>query len=238
MDYTKSNPMNGKYRESKKKNLSRYYLLLSVVFVVVLFKWGIPLFINIISGPDGEQTAQTQVDNLPPQVPMLSALPEATNSARVFVNGYTEKEVDTELYINDGLVDSQKSDENGAIALDGVLEKGSNRIMVSAKDSAGNSSQSTVLFITYDNAPMDLLIGSPKDGTEYYGSTNQTVDIKGKVNKPNSTVIVNGSYAMTDKDGNFSQRILLNDGENNILIRATDKAGNTNEKNIKLRYNP
>lgn len=239
MDYTKSNPMNGRYRETKsKKNLSRYYILLSVVFIVVLFKWGIPLFFNVLSGPDGTENNTAFADSIPPQVPMLSALSEATNSAKISVTGFTEKEVDVELLINDELVDTQKSDENGAISLEGSLTKGENRLLVNAKDSAGNTSQSPVVLITYDNSPLELILESPKDGSEYFGSNNQTVDIKGKVNKTGTTVIVNGSYSMTDKDGNFNQRILLNNGENNILIKATDKAGNLNEKTLKLIFNP
>jgi hypothetical protein len=236
MDYTKSNLMNGKYRGSKVKSRSGFYIVLSIVFLVVLFKWGLPLFFNVISGPANKQSATAFKDNVPPQVPMISALPEATNAAKIRIEGFTEKEVDTDLLINDNVVDTEKTDANGAIILNGTLEAGSNRIIVRATDSSSNTSQSPVILINFDSKPVDLTVTSPKDGSEYFGGTNQTVDIKGTVSKPTATVIVNGSYAMVDKDGNFTQRIMLANGDNNIKIKATDTAGNTAESSLKLVF--
>lgn len=238
MDYTKSNNMNGKYRETNSKSRSRFYILLSVIFVFVMFKWGVPFFIGVISGPATVRSNSTYQDNLPPQTPLVSALPEATNSAKVIVQGFTEINADTELYINDAMVDSKNTDENGAFLLEGKLVNGSNRITVTARDSAGLSSQSNVTLITFDDKPVVVKIESPKDGTEYFGTNSQSVDINGTVNKPESTVIVNNSFANVGKDGKFSQRIQLNSGENNIVISASDKAGNTKEETLKLVFTP
>ena len=230
--------MIGKYRQAKTKSRSTYYIVLSVVFVIVMLKWGVPGFINLISGPSKKQPVSTYQDNLPPQTPVISALPEATNSAKIVVNGFTEKTVDTELYLNDALTDTKKSDDNGAFSLQGSLEKGANRVIVKARDSAGLSSQSEVIMITFDDKAVELTIDSPKDGSEFFGGNNQTVDISGSVSKPEATVIVNGSYTFVGKDGKFNQRIQLSNGDNNLTISATDKAGNKVEKSLKLTFTP
>lgn len=238
MDYTKLMPITGKYRESKEKSRSRYYILLSIVFVIVLIKWGVPAFIDYVSGPSVSQSNNSEKDVIPPQIPVLSAVPEATNSARFEVQGYTEKEADVELFINDNLVDTKKSDDNGSFVLNGNLEVGSNRLSIKARDTSGNFSQSEDRVITYDNKPVELIIDSPKDGNVYYGSNSQTVDIVGSVNKPDSTVTINGSFAFVSKEGKFNQRYQLTNGENNLKIIVVDRAGNTTEIELKLNFIP
>lgn len=39
-------------------------------------------------------------------------------------------------------------------------------------------------------------------------------------------------------EGNFSFSATLAEGENKFLLRAVDKAGNTSEKNLTLKYSP
>lgn len=231
-------PITGKYRDTKEKNRSRFYILLSVVFLAVLIKWGVPAFINYISGPSVKKNDTPYTDVVPPQIPQLSAVPDATNSASFVVQGYTEKNVDVELYINDALVDTKKSDDSGAFTLDGKLDVGQNRMLVKARDAAGNTSQSDARLITYDNKPVDLTIDSPKDGNQYYGSNSQTIDVVGSVSKPDSTVTVNGSFVFVGKDGKFDQRYQLSNGDNNIKVIAVDTAGNTSEKDFKVIFVP
>lgn len=238
MDYTKSESMNGKYRATKEKNRSGFYIVLSVIFLIVLLKWGIPVFIGVLSSPSSTPNNTTMNDNVPPQIPVISALPEATNSSKIKVEGFTEMDADVELFVNDEVADSGKADSNGAFTLRGNLVKGSNRIQLKAKDASTNISQSEIVTVTYDDKPIELIISSPKDGSEYYGSVNQTVDIKGAVNKNDATVIVNGSYASVDKEGSFNQRIMLNNGDNNIVVKVSDRSGNQVEKSFKLIYNP
>lgn len=231
-------PITGKYRDTKEKNRSRYYILLSIVFIFVLIKWGIPAFINYMSGPTVKNNNSSYTDVIPPQIPQLSAVPDATNSASFEVTGYTEKGVDVALFINDALADTKKSDDNGAFVLDGKLDAGQNRMFVKATDSAGNSSQSDARLINYDNKPVELTIDSPKDGNQYFGSNSQTIDIVGTVSKPDSNVTVNGSFVFVGKDGSFDQRFQLSNGDNNLKVIAVDTAGNTVEKDLKVVFIP
>ena len=58
------------------------------------------------------------------------------------------------------------------------------------------------------------------------------------MSKPDSQVIVNNSFVVVEKDGKFVHRYQLSGGNNEIKILASDRAGNTAEKTIKILYTP
>lgn len=227
----------GKYRRTQEKNRSRFYLFLSVVLVIVMIKWGVPLFVNILAGK-GVAVDKTEKDVIPPQSPALSALAEATNSSSLLVEGYTEGKAKLELLVNDVLETTGVAKDDGSFGLNGNLKNGANRIQVRATDESGNASLSEIKIITVDKEPLELTIASPKDGTEYFGKNSQTVEIVGKTNKTNVQVIANNSFVDVNRDGTFAHKLLLNAGENNIKLIASDKAGNVDEKSIRVTYTP
>ena len=229
--------MAGQYRASKERNRSRFYILLSVIFVIIMAKLGVPWMINTISGPERREATINGNDIIPPQQPAISALPEATNSARLFVEGYTESGAEVELLVNDVTAGSTRADEGGLFKFDAAtLKLGQNRVGVTATDSAGNTSQSPVSLITFDNTPIVLTVNSPSNGSEYFGKANQTIEIKGEVNKDESQVLVNNSFALVEDEGIFIYRLMLSDGENTIKVIATDKSGNKDEAELKIIF--
>ena len=234
---TRIESMVGRYRASKEKSKSRYYVLLSIVFVIVLFKWGIPLFIQVVAG-NGSPRQNTDKDLIPPQAPTLSALPEATNSASLLVEGYTEASTSLDFLVNDHLSLTDKAKEDGSFSSIVTLDADSNRVQVRATDEAGNISISEVEIVQLDRKPIEITITSPKDGTEFFGKNKQVVDIKGETNKKDSQIIINSSFVVIEKDGNFVQRIQLLNGNNEIKVVASDKAGNSTEKVFNLVYTP
>ena len=228
--------MDGRYRTTKDKNKSRYYLLLSVVFVVLMAKWGVPAMIGAISGPEGRRAVQNEKDIIPPQQPIFSALPEATNSANLSIEGYTEAGAEVELLVNDTRAGIERADESGLFEFDATLAPGDNRVSATAKDDTGNTSQSPVAIVVFDNLPVELTVESPANGNEYFGKTNQTIEVRGKVNKDEIEVLVNNSFALVEKGGSFRYRLLLAEGENTIKVIATDKAGNRDEAELVVRF--
>lgn len=212
-------------------------MLLSVIFIVVMYKWGIPFFVEVIAGKGSVLINQEQ-DVIPPQSPVLSALPEATGSASILVEGYTEAGAALDLMVNDAISQTSKAEADGSFAIYGILSIGSNRVYVRAADEAGNVSSSEVKLVSFDNKPVVLTVLSPKDGSEFFGKNNQVIDITGEVNKAYSQVIINNSFVVLDKEGKFSHRFQLADGNNEIKIVASDRAGNTDETMIKILYTP
>ncbi len=235
MPYTRG--MIGRYRKSQEGNKSRFYFLLSIVFIFVMIKWGFPLFIKVIAG-NGVTVNKTETDIIPPQPPILSAVPEATNTAMVTIEGYTEAGADLELMVNDTLNKADKSKEDGSFSFNADLSAGANRVQIRAVDAANNSSLSEIKIINVDKEPIVLTVTSPKEGTEYIGKSSQSIEITGKTSKSNAQVMANNSFVDVNKDGSFVQRIQLKDGENILKIVASDKAGNVDEQTIKVSYTP
>lgn len=229
--------MVGRYRRSQEGNRSRFYFLLSIVFIFVVVKWGFPLFIRIIAG-DGAIVKNTEVDVIPPQSPILSALPEATNGGEIIVEGYTEGGANLELNVNDVLNKTDKAKDDGFFSLVATLQTGTNRVQIRAVDSANNASLSEIKLVNLDKEPLTLTVTSPKDGTEYIGKNSQAVEINGKVNKPNTQVLANNSFVDVARDGSFTHKLQLSNGDNTIKIVASDKAGNKDELDLKLIYSP
>lgn len=227
----------GRYRINKERKNSRYYILLSVIFLVVVFKWGIPLFVRIIAG-DGVKRQTEEVDVIPPQSPVLSALPEATNSSSIVVDGYTEPEASLEFLVNEKVLASGKSDQSGQFSMVVQLESGDNLIQVRAADAANNTSLSAAESVILDTKPLTITISSPKDGTEFFGKNNQVVEIRGEINKSESQVMINNSFVVVGRDGLFTHRFQIQNGNNQIDIMASDRAGNTDVMRINLVYTP
>ncbi len=211
--------------------------VLAVGLVVMMFKWGLPWFINILAGPSGQNAASVNQsgDIVPPQSPVLSPLVEATNSATIKIEGYTEGNVEVGVFLNDAQVASTNSDDKGVFKAEFKLIEGSNKIQVKAVDSAGNTGQSVVKTVNFDKNGVDITIDSPKDGSEFFGQSNQNVTFSGKVSEPDATVNINGNYVRLDASGNFSSIVHLNQGDNSVSVEATDKAGNTIEKMVKVK---
>lgn len=229
--------MAGSYRSNKEKNRSRFYILLSVIFVFVMYKWGIPFFMDMIAGKGGIKITQDK-DIIPPQAPVLSALPEATNSSSIWVEGFTEAGASLELLINDNISQVSKANEDGSFSITGTLKPDTNRVNVRATDEARNVSSSEVKIVTLDEKPLELSITSPKDGAEFFGKNNQVIEVSGETNKKEAQVIVNSSFVLVGSDGKFVHRFQLANGNNELKIIASDRAGNTAEETIKILYTP
>lgn len=227
-----------RYRYGSKKNKSGLiYFMLTVLFVFFMVKWGVPLFINLVAGPTGTKGGllSSSEDNVPPQTPIISALAEATNSAQIKIAGYTEPNVEISVWRNEEMTASDKSDDQGSFKINLRLVDGENRIQVKAKDNKENESESVVKTIIYDKSEITLTVESPADGAEVFGKSSQNLTVSGKLNQSEAVVTVNGRFARVDGEGKFSVAIRLNEGDNDLVVKAVGRAGNAAEKTIKVK---
>ncbi|WP_461183396.1 hypothetical protein [Virgibacillus kimchii] len=80
-----------------------------------------------------------------------------------------------------------------------------------------------------DTEAPDLTVTSPEDGEN---TNRETATVEGTVSDDHlDTVTVNGQETAVS-NGEFSQRILLDEGENVIEVEATDLAGNTTTETV------
>lgn len=229
-------------RKEARRNLRRAVVFgfLTVLLAFVLIFLGIPALIRMAIFLGNLRSSSLPVetgDIVPPAPPRLAPLPEATNSARITVQGFSEPGSVIEIFLDGSTAKETVTEEDGSFRSDLGLSSGRNEISVIAKDEVGNTSQrSARLIVFYDNEPPELELDPSVEGTEYSDQKKEAI-IKGKTEE-GVRVTINDRMVIVDSQGNFEYPLLLSEGENPILIRATDKAGNQTEKEITLTYTP
>ena len=77
---------------------------------------------------------------------------------------------------------------------------------------------------------LTLTITSPMSGAEL---TNKNITITGKTS-PNADVFVNDAETKADIKGNFSLKIILDEGINELIVSANDTDGNVVEQTLSV----
>ena len=220
--------------QKTKKNLLLSVLGIILVLLLV-FKFGLPLLINLSLFLSGSKGGEAQLENKASFIapPILNSFPQATSSANITISGISSKDETIKLYINDGFVQETKTKEDGTFSFEEEIKLGENTIKVKAAVGDKESEFSKSITIALKSAPPSLNVSSPSDNQSF--KDQNTVDIQGTTD-PDVKITVNGFWAITDSQGLFSYRLPLQSGENKIKITATDIAGNKTEKEIKVTY--
>jgi hypothetical protein len=209
-----------------------------VVIVFLLFKFGIPLLINFstfLSSSQSDNKSNTQISPFIAP-PVLDSFPQATSSANIIISGMASKNQMINLYLNDNLINSSKTGSDGKFVFKPTIKTGYNTIYTKVSIDGKESASSNIIKTAFKSAPPSLSISSPSDGQSFFRDQN-TVEVKGTTDI-DVRVTVNGFWAITDNNGNYSYSLLLQNGDNKITTTATDIAGNKVEKTIKINYSP
>lgn len=228
----------------ERKSRKNFFLTLIIcgVLLYILLVWFIPTFIgglsflNRFKNPGTTYKSVSESALLAP--PVLNIPYETTNSATIYIRGYTMAETSVEIYLNDELKSTIKSTSDGSFISDPVtLDLGKNSISGKTIDVSGNKSyESKPIIITFSNEKPILEVNDPQDNLVITGG-DKKVTVNGKTNSDKEIIVtINGNQAIVNSEGNFSQIVEINDGDNNISIIATDKAGNTTEVARKVTY--
>jgi len=216
------------------------FVALSILTIIILFFFGIPLiakFVSFISDFTNKNTPITLNDNTPPAPPRFDNLPDATNKEIFEVTGTTEEGVTVYVFLNS----SEKeiiADSYGEFATSLDLTKGENIIYAISKDQSGNkSAESEKYVILFDNENPEISINSPSNGDNFYGSGQKEIEITGKTD-PNVNLTVNDRYVSITDSGDFKYKLSLNEGENILNFKAIDKAQNEAEKTVTVTFTP
>lgn len=224
--------------QKTKKNL--FLSLVGIILVLLLvFKFGLPLLINLSLFLSGSKGNQEQTENKDPSFiapPILNPFPQATSSANVVISGVASKDQVVNLYINDNFINKTKTKEDGTFSFEEAIEPGENVIKAKAVVKDKESEFSEPLTLVFKSAPPSLDIREPIDG-QSFGKEQNIADVHG-ITDPDVKITVNGFWAITDSQGLFSYRLPLQNGENKIKIIATDIAGNRTEKDVRVTYSP
>jgi bacillopeptidase F len=164
--------------------------------------------------------------------PAITSLEDGliTNEAEVTVAGTASPETTVEVEQNGEVIGSADIDTDGSFAIDAELDEGENEFVAVTYVNGEDAANSDTVTVTLDTVAPEVTIDNPSDGDKI---NRETTTVEGTVADENlDTVTVNGRTTNVSDDGSFSQRILLDNGENVIEVEATDLAGNVTTETV------
>lgn len=228
-----------KVRKEKKKVVSQSIMMIGVAIVLFLtFIFVIiPNFFNFVTNFLDSSSPFQEVDDIAPQIPIISAPVSATNSAQLSISGYAEPESEVIFVHNGAKKDSIKVSDDGSFTFSLQLDEGENKMSAYSVDEAKNESAITKEYITtLDTKAPSIEITDPADGSTFETRANQSITITGKTDENDSgiKVYIGGKLVFPKEDGTFSYVYRLNEGENKLEVLVQDKAGNSSK--IEVTY--
>ncbi len=209
----------------------RLLLLIAIVvtITVAMLDFGpkVGSLFGLISVNRGKQIQPPQASTPPP---VFTGVPKAVNTTTIDIRGYATPKAKVELFVNGPKVSSVIADASGEFLFPNVrLNKATNTVFAKIGDV-----KSETVMIEYDEEPPEIEIEKPKED-EKIENLNERIEIIGKLNEK-ATVTINERTVVLKPDNSFYFLLGVKEGDVEIKIKATDIAGNTAEKELKVRY--
>jgi len=237
---TKKNFKTTKFDHSElyKKIFTRIGLILLILallyFCIFNIFSNIDNFWKLIPG-NKNQAIATQKE-IPLQKPYINNLPDSYNKEKIDIQGITIPNVKVKLFLNSQSIEDTLSDSTGSFNFGQItIQPGINSFYVIVEDNKGKKSdKSNIEEIKFDKEKPPLNIDTPKNG-ETYKARVRTLKVEGKT-ELEATVRVNGILASIDFEGRFFTTISPEAGNNEVIIIATDRAGNETKEIVNYSF--
>lgn len=223
-------------RQSVNNNQLIGYFIVLILLIIFLGTVGLKFLLNtsiFIANKLSNTRSLTQKEADPEfaTAPEFDNIPEATNSASIQVSGTAPIGRNLKIYVNGELEkDILLTEEQFDTTIS--LQEGQNTIYGESIDTKTNDSKKSPEYsVFFSNKKPTLVVTSPTDGSI---TDKQEIEIVGTTDS-GSSVTVGGRPAVVNGSGSFSFTLILKDGDNTITIRATDQAGNSEEKIITVK---
>ena len=167
-----------------------------------------------------EGTITVTVDNTPPPL-VIANFPasQTVKTDKIEIEGSTAP--DAILHVNNEPATIAVT-SNGVFRITRQLTEGTNTLIITAADAAGNTTSTQSEIVVRTEPPL-ITLTSPQADT-WINATVATVT--GNV-PPDARVQVNGREAQVGPDGFFTIDVLVQDGDNILRVVAIDPVGNT-----------
>jgi hypothetical protein len=228
----------------KEKKELRQAILLIVITIVLLIGfifWGLPEIARLVGNTLIKQDASgvSQGIEIKPTTPILSDIPEATSEKKLSVTGFAQPGVEIVLVVGgqqEGRV--VVTDTGSFLFPDVALVEGDNLISAFAYNPASKleSEMSKEHVVIVDNTKPEITITSPANESVLRTEMERVVTISGSVNEERVKVYVGERLAIITPEKSFSVSYQLVEGDQEIVIKATDTAGNEATETLKLRW--
>jgi bacillopeptidase F len=155
-----------------------------------------------------------------------------TNEENITVQGTAPPNTTVQLMNNEENAGSAISNDEGEFEISIELTEGENELTAISMINDNPIGESDPVTVTLDTAVPELTIENPKDGEK---TNRETITAEGKIDDDNLDYVeVNGQRANVN-NGEYSKRIILENGQNVIEVVAVDKAGNTTNKSVTIQ---
>ncbi len=159
-------------------------------------------------------------------IPEITNLDEVnyTNQDSIIIEGRTTADGKVNVYVN-GEKTSAVDSVNKLFTAEVELPLDENMIMVTAELNGVETEPSTPVRVIKDNTPPVLVVEKPLDNDKI---NTEVVHVIGSAtdNIELAQVLINDVEIELDENGNFHERLMVEPGENIIVVRAIDGAGN------------
>jgi hypothetical protein len=138
------------------------------------------------------------------------------------------------VYDNGQLVGTLDVPTTADFAVVGVpLVEGDNQITATVATAAGESDPSAAITIVRDDEAPKISLTSPRNGAQIKSSS---VTVSGTTQAGSSVTVLNtntggSTTVIADGEGAFSVSLIVGDGHNDLIVTATDPAGNSTTAN-------
>ena len=234
-------PRSVRKNESKTRKKLIWSLIISIALLFIILRYVLPALVGNLSYINKFKSNSTVTpisEGVKLAPPVLNIPYEATNTASIKVKGFATANAKVKIFLDDNLVSTITADQDGSFVTEPInLSVGTNNIYGKTMSEVGNDSLSSkTIQILYSNEKPMLQISEPPDGKEIKGG-DKKVKVVGQTDVDNDLTI-NGTKIILNGDGHFSTDINLNDGENNLMVVATNSVGNFTTLQIKVTYTP
>ena len=207
-------------------------VVIGAVFLTVLLPFLLRLFFEFLD----KNSSNEVKDLLPPQIPIVESLPTATFSGKVKLTGFAEANSSVILLVDGIEANTLTVSADGKFEQELSLVRGQNQIELFSKDAAGNTSANTkTMSVVFDDEVPLLELEAPSENAIVELRKNQQLEVKGKT-EVGSKLLLNDRLVMVKPDGSFQTTFYLNEGENKLVLVATDPAGNTTKLERKVTF--
>jgi len=179
-----------------------------------------------------------QEDTIPPRTPSYSVPISATKESSLEISGYGESASKVIAVVNGTEYTTVDISEGGDFSLSIELSDGENKIALYSKDAAENeSSLGKEYNVIKDSTIPEVEWNSPEDNKIVTNLRDKQIKVEGTLNET-AKVYLNDTIVFVDDEGNFEDQFNLNDGENTLILKAVDRAGNEVEMTRKVTFKP
>lgn len=214
---------------------SIWLIILSIIIGLIFFGLVLPNAVRLFFEILDKNTVIDQDLDLPPQSPVAVAPPEYTNQKHLVVSGYAQMDTQVGMKFNEAEQDAVAVDDQGAFSFEIDLVEGENLLELYAINDKNLESSRSFYVVVFDSQPPAIKLGHPENEQHFELKENQTISIEGET-EPHAKLLINTRLVTANDEGLFSYRYYLNEGENKIQIKATDRAGNSNEIELKVYF--